>query len=202
MVSMLIWVVVLAASVASVCVTVALGAEGAHLGATALVSLGIVAAAVHEHRGVELAGGSEMKLAATASRYIGLLWAWSGIATYVVYAFLLDWPLWVTAVMAMFTITGLSLFVAFILDREADAEQPDAKAALMAGLLIKGQFALGAVLLGILIALRHAPETMMGGGHRWVALNLAAGTAAALLTFTGYLVLQAPNTAAEQPSAA
>ena len=94
MISMVIWVISLAGSIAAICLAVAMDAQTSHLGATALVSFGIVAAAVSDHRATDVAGGSEKALAASGARYLGVLWAWSAISANVAYAFLLDWPYW------------------------------------------------------------------------------------------------------------
>ena len=196
MISMIIWVLALAGSIAAICLTVALDAQNAHLAATALASFGIVAAAVNDHRTAQISGASRYTLAAAAARYTGLLWAWSAISAYVVYAFLLDWPYWMPVVVAMFVGCGVCLFIAAVLDRETTAENPDVWATIMVGVLAKGHFALGGLMLGCLIALRRQPEMVMGGAHRWVALNLILCTSGALLSLAGYLILSERDTIA------
>jgi hypothetical protein len=190
MVSMMIWVVALAVSIAGVCLTVALDWHSAHVSATAFVTLGIVAAAVNEHRAAELAGGSQYSLAAIAARYMGLMWAWSTLSAYVVYAFIIDWPHWVAAVMAMLVSCVLCLFMAMILDREAAAEIPDGRAPMLVRVLIKSQFVLGAILSAALIAYQRRTDLALEGAQQWVALNLATCTAVGLITLTGYLIIQ------------
>ncbi len=201
MISMMIWVIALAGSIGAVCLTVALDAHSAHLGATALVSFGIVAAAVHEHRSAELAGASATSKAAISTRYLGLLWAWSAISAYVVYAFLLDWNYWMPVIVSMFLACGLCLFVAWILDRDGAADASLGSSALLVMLITRGQFALGGLLLGFAISACGKPE--LGGMHRWVALNLVMCTAAALLTLTGYLIIsETTATSRTTPAAA
>ncbi len=189
MISMMIWVFGLASSIAAVCISVALGSVTAHLTITAIISFGIVAAAVNEHRAAELAGASIYSLAATAARYMGLLWAWSALSAFVVYALLLDWPYWMPVVVAMFVGCGLCLFVALVLDREATAAQPDTWATLLVSVMANGQFAVSAVLLGTTISMSRSSDIGLGA-HRWVALNLMLCCSAALLSFTGYLILR------------
>lgn len=196
---MIIWVVALAGSIASVCYAVAIEAQSLHLGATALVTLGLVAAAVNEHRSAELAGASPYALAALAARYMGLLWGWSAVSTYVVYAFLLDWPYWMATVVAMIVGCCLCLFVGSVLDREDRAEAPDRRVIAIVAMMAKSQFALGAVLFGVLLALRQHSEMGIGGQHKWVALNLVIGTAAGLLTLTGYLIMHERPTRMSAP---
>ena len=198
MLSMMIWVFALAGSIAAVCISVAMDSHGAHLTATAIIGFGIVAAAVNEHRAAEVAGASIYSLAATASRYMGLLWAWSALSAFVVYALLLEWPYWMPMVVAMFVGCGVCLFVALILDREAVAEKPDAWANTLVSVMGKGQFAVSAILLGTAISMSRASDVVLGT-HRWVALNLILCTSAALLSFTGYLILRG-SSAAMRPS--
>lgn len=188
MISMVIWVISLAGSIAAICLAVAMDAQTSHLGATALVSFGIVAAAVSDHRASDVAGGSEKALAANGARYLGVLWAWSAISANVAYAFLLDWPYWMPVVVCMFLACGVCFFMAWIMDREAASDAPDPLGLNLAELLPMSQLALGGLMLGALIALRRQPELSMGGANRWVAFNLIICTAAALLTLSGYLL--------------
>jgi hypothetical protein len=190
MLSMVIWVFALAGSIAATCIAVAFEARMLHLGATALVSFGIVAAAVFEHRSAEESGSSRYALAAMSARFMGLLWAWSGISACVTYSLILDWPHWVPVVVAMFVGCCMCLFMGLILDREAGADVPDQRAPMLVGLLSRGQFAFGAVVFGVLAAMAQTPYSWLGGANTWVAINLAMCTAAGLLTLTGYVIMQ------------
>jgi hypothetical protein len=190
MLAMIIWVVALAAGVAGIALTAALEAKSAHMMATAFATIGIVAAAVQEHRTAALADASRYHLAAIASRYIGMLWAWTGIATFVVYGFVLEWSHSATGVYTMFTGAVLFLFIAIILDREAVAAAPDPRTAALVSLLTKCTFALAAISFGILLAVQRYAEFGGESGAYWAAVNLAMGAAAGLLSLTGYLLLE------------
>ncbi len=203
MLAMIIWVLALAGGIAGVSLTAALEAHTAHMAATAFVTFGIVAAAVSDHRAATMAGASIHKLAAVASRYMGLLWAWSGISAYVVYGFVLEWSSWVPAVFAMFAACVMYLFAGLILDREAAAATPDAGTPVLISFLTKSQFALAATLFGILFALQRHPSFGFESESAWVVLNLAMGTAAGLLSLTGYLILhESRETDADRSTAA
>jgi hypothetical protein len=195
MLAMIIWVVALATGIAGIAITAAMEAKSAHMAATAFASIAIVAAAVNEHRAAAIDGASPYRLAALAARYMGMLWAWSGIATFVVYGFVLEWSHWVTGVFTMFTSAVLYLFIALILDREAAASTPDPRAATLVSVLTKCTFALAALLFGVLLAVQRHPDLSADSGEYWAALNLAMGTTAGLLSLTGYLLLPgAPTT--------
>jgi hypothetical protein len=202
MLSMVIWVLALAGSIAAICMTVAMDAHGAHVGAMALITLGLLAAAVSEHRSAEVEGASSYKLAAAGARYLGLIWAWSTIATYVVYAFILDWAQWVPTVMAMLVGCVMCLFVARVLDREADSATPDTNSLMMATWLARCQFAFGAVILGIVTAVKSQAIQGFDNTHNWVAVNIAMCTAVGVLTLTGYLMLQDNRQPTETSAAA
>jgi hypothetical protein len=191
--SMIIWVLVLAGSIASVCFAVALESISGHLIATALVTLGLVAAGVHDHRSSELAGANLFKLSATAARYMGLMWAWTTISAFVVYTFLLDIDQWMVGGISMFVVCGLCLFVALILDREAVATKPDAWASALVRWMVGSQFVLSALLIGCVIAFEFKPASngagVLSATYQWVAANLILCTATGLMTFTGYLIM-------------
>jgi hypothetical protein len=190
MLAMIIWVVALAAGISGIAITAAMEAQSAHMAATAFATIGILAAAVHEHRVAALANASRYQLAALASRYMGMLWAWTGIATFVVYGFVLEWSHWVTGVITLFTCAVLYLFIALVLDREAAAPSPDPRTTTLLSVLTRCTFALAAMLFGVLLAVQHRPELSAGSGEYWAALNLTMGTTAGLLSLTGYLLLQ------------
>ena len=189
MVSMMIWVLALAASVSGVCIAVAMEAQSAHLIATAVVSFAMVAAAVHEHKTADGSATSPYTLAGIAARYMGLMWCWNAIATYVAYAFVLDWPYATSVVLGMFAACGACMIVTLVLDREAKSPTPDQRILRVAAGLTKAQFAIAAILIGAMVAARQASEVELGGAHRWVALNVILCTATALLTLTGYLIM-------------
>jgi hypothetical protein len=189
MISMMIWVLALAASISGVCIAVAMEAQTAHLVATAAISFAMVAAAVHEHKSADVAATSPYSLAGTACRYMGLLWCWNAIATYVAYSFVLDWPYATSVVLGLFAACGACMIMTLILDREAKSPTPDQRTLAVAAGLVKAQFALAAILIGAMVAARQAAEMELGGAHRWVALNVILCTAAALLTLTGYLIM-------------
>lgn len=188
MLSMVIWICALVCGTAAVCLTAALEAQTAHLVATSLVCFGIVAMAVNDDRTAETAGVPGFGRAAAALRYFGILWAWSAISAYVVYAFLLDWVYWQPVVVAMLVVCGLCVFMGIVLDRDATAALPDARSLRLAETTIKGQFAVGGLLVGMVIAGRLSAAEL-GGPDQWVALNLMLSMGAGLLTFGGYLIL-------------
>jgi hypothetical protein len=202
MLSMVIWVLALAGSIAAICMTVALDAHGAHVSAMALITLGLIAAAVSDHRAAEVDNASSYKLAATGARYLGLLWAWSTIATYVVYAFILEWAQWVPTVMAMLVGCVMCLFVARILDREAESAIPDSRSLALATWLARCQFAFGAIILGMVAAVKSEAVHSFHNAHNWVAVNIAMCTAVGILMLTAYLMLQHNPHPAETPAAA
>jgi hypothetical protein len=202
MLSMMIWVLALAGSIAAICMTVAMNAHDAHIGAMALITLGLIAAAISEHRSAEIEGASSYKLAASGARYLGLLWAWSTIATYVVYAFILEWAQWVPTVMAMLVGCVMCLFVARVLDREDDSATPDSRSLALATWLARSQFAFGAVILGMVTAVKSQAVHSFDNAHNWVAVNIAMCTAVGILMLTGYLMLQNNQQPTETPAAA
>jgi hypothetical protein len=202
MLAMIIWVVALAAGIAGLALTAALEAKSAHMLATAFATIGIVAAAVHEHRAAAMDSASPYRLAALAARYMGMLWSWSGIATFVVYGFVLEWSHWVTGVFTMFTCAVMYLFIALILDREAIAATPDPRTATLVSVLTKCTFGLAATLFGILLAVQRYADLGADNGDAWAAVNLAMGTVAGLLSLTGYLLLQGSKTDAHASKAA
>jgi hypothetical protein len=190
MLATIIWVVALAAGIAGMALTTAMEAKTAHVLATAFASIAIVAAAVHEHRAAAVMGASRYSLAAIAARYMGMLWTWSGIATFVVYGFVLEWSHWLTGIYMTFTCAVMCLFIALILDREAAAATPDPRTALLVSVLTRCTFAIAALLLGALLAVQRYPDLIADNSEAWAALNLAMSTVVGLLSLTGYLLLQ------------
>jgi hypothetical protein len=125
MASLVIW---MAAFTIGTCVTVlsaATGSYGLHLGVTGLVTLSIAIVAVQEHGQLMAHNAKRSALAATTSRYIGLVWIWAACAILVTYEFILSWRETWQFVIGLAIIGALCLGLAIMFDRDAESGKED-----------------------------------------------------------------------------
>lgn len=125
MAALVIW---MTAFTIGTCVTVlsaATGNYGLHLGVTALVTLSIAIVAVQTHRQQMAQNAKRSALAATTSRYIGLVWIWAACAILVTYEFILTWRESWQFVFGLAIIGALCIGLAIMFDRDAEAGKED-----------------------------------------------------------------------------
>ncbi len=125
MASLVIW---MTAFTIGTCVTVlsaATGNHGLHLGVTALVTLSIAIVAVQTHRQQMAQNATRSALAATTSRYIGLVWIWAACAILVTYEFILTWRETWQFVIGLTIIGALCIGLAIMFDRDAETGKED-----------------------------------------------------------------------------
>lgn len=125
MAALVIW---MAAFTIGTCISVlsaATGNSALHLGVTALVTLSIAIVAVQTHRKQLAENARRSALAATTSRYIGLVWIWAACAILITYEFILTWRETWQFVIGLAVIGALCLGLAAMFDRDADAGKDD-----------------------------------------------------------------------------
>lgn len=119
--SMVIWVLGIGISAATLVVTAALKQFYIHMAVAAAISIMLALASFHETReareGRNMAGhGIDISL-----RHMGMVWCWGAISLLVTYAFdILSWREWWQFFIAFFVLAGLSLFLSATLRKDDD----------------------------------------------------------------------------------
>ena len=77
------------------------------------------------HRQLMAQSASRSTLAASTSRYIGLVWVWAGSAILVTYEFILTWKEAMPFIVGLMVVGGLCLGLAIVFDRHSQAGTED-----------------------------------------------------------------------------
>ena len=125
MASLVIWMTAFTIGTCVSVLSAATGNHGLHLGVTAIVTLSIAVVAVQTHRQLMMQNAKRSALAATTSRYIGLVWIWAACAILITYEFILTWRETWQFVIGLAIIGGLCIGLAMMFDRDADAGKED-----------------------------------------------------------------------------
>lgn len=156
MTSMIIWVLGIGVSAAALVITAALKQYYLHMAVSALISILVALASIHETRSAASGPATSGHGIDIAMRHMGLVWCWGAISLLVTYAFgVLSWREWWQFFIAFFVLAGLSLFLSATLRKDDDASMGDptmvriarsfsifilvAMVATMVGLLIDGK---------------------------------------------------------------
>ncbi len=124
--SMVIWVLGIGISVATLVVTAAVKQYYLHMAVAALISLMVALASFAETRSAGDDDLSRATAASTSLRHMGLVWTWGALALLVTYAFdILSWREWWHFFIGMFVMAGFSLFLAATLQKDADQGEGD-----------------------------------------------------------------------------
>lgn len=142
-----VWVAVLAACVAAVVWSVAVGKPELNLALSALSALGFAVVAAVLRARLVAKGAGEVVLASASADAMAAVWAWAGISVFLAYVFFLSWHEWWQYVVAAGAIAALCAGFSAMLSRDAAAGREDATMLKLARYLTWGQ------LVGMIIAM-------------------------------------------------
>ena len=178
MLSIVLWVLGIGASVAALVVTAALKLHDMnmaylHMAITAAVSIGMALVAMLQLR--EEAPDSRVGHAIKASaglRHMGLVWTWAALALFATYAFVLQWREWWHFALAFALLAGVCLWLAVTLRRDARAGSEDDTMLKLARILTIVHLATGLItMLGLVIDGKMV-RFMVPRHQDWAAQNI------------------------------
>lgn len=123
--AIIIWMTSFTIATCSTVLSAASHAYTFHLCVTATVTLAIAVMAVQAHRQLMAEGGSRSALAASTSRYIGMIWIWAACAVLITYQFILTWREALPFVFGLMVVGAGCLCLAIMFDREAAVGRED-----------------------------------------------------------------------------
>lgn len=180
--------VVLTASLIATIMTSAAESPSALLAASALAGSIFALIAVRDRRGLEAAGASRSRIAATTARHMGFVWLWGAISIFVIYFFILTWHEWWQFFAAFAVVGVLCLGFAALLDRDADAGRDDETMLALARYMAIGQLA-GMAIAVIGLAIDPDKEFLWPADGDWAANIIFLMGALALLAITVHALL-------------
>ena len=125
MAALVIWMTAFTIATCITVISAAAHSATIHMCVTALITLAIAIVAVQAHRQLMAQSASRSTLAASTSRYIGLVWVWAGSAILVTYEFILTWKEAMPFIVGLMVVGGLCLGLAIVFDRHSQAGTED-----------------------------------------------------------------------------
>jgi hypothetical protein len=99
----------------------------AHMGIAAIVAMVFFIAFVRTNSALRTTNAPQSRIAANTSRYLGLVWAWGALTLASTYGTgVLSWREWPTFLIACVLLSGLCLFLAATLEKDAREGRHDA----------------------------------------------------------------------------
>lgn len=196
---MIIWMLGIGLSVATLVLAAAFNSFYLHLVVAATVAIAVALGAFAEAQGAKESGHSSRGLElSTVVRHMGMVWTWSALGTIVTYGVgILVWREWWHFFLATFTMAGLSLFLSATLRGDTEAQTEDATMFKIArGYAIATLIAMPITMIGLLQQGKLG-RFFTEAGHRigsqdWAATNIYFFGALALtaLAWKALLVLR------------
>lgn len=150
--SMIVWCLLIAASVAILVVTAAAQMFYLHMAVAAVIALFMALAALRANTKATEAGDSEASVAALNARYMGIVWSWGSLALFITYISVLSWKEWWQFLIAFVLAAAISMFFAILLRRESEQDTEDPALLNLARILAIVQLAgMLAIMVGLLI---------------------------------------------------
>jgi hypothetical protein len=174
---MVLWTLGIGISIAALVVTAALKPQSLHMAylhmaAAAVVTIGIALTARRELRQDRERQQRPELLASTGLRYLGLVWAWGGLALLTTYGFVLQWREWWHFVIACAVLAAVCLVVAAALTKDADAGRDDATMLTLARILTRVHLAAMVITVIGLIVDGKMVRFLVPRHQDWAAQNI------------------------------
>jgi hypothetical protein len=193
---MIVGALALVASVALLILFAAMRGTGmamayAHMGLAALVAVSFAAAFFRQNNALRASGASQSATAAVTARFVGYVWTWGALVLLTTYATgILVWREWLHFSVGSIVLAGLSLLLASMLQKDADAGRDDpamlklanvCAIALLVGMIIT---IVGFLIDGKMVRFLNPRFT------DWAANNVFFFGAIALAAISGYAIRQ------------
>ncbi len=125
MAALVIWMMSLTISTCITILSAAAQRPEIHMMVTAVVTLTMAVVAVQAYRQLLTEHATRSALAASTSRYVGLVWIWAATAMLFTYEFILSWREAWTFVIGLLLVGGLCVAVAWMFDKDDAAGKDD-----------------------------------------------------------------------------
>jgi hypothetical protein len=175
---MIIWMLGIGISIATLVVTAAMKQFYLHMGVAALISILVALASFSETRALASEPAGRSLGVSAALRHMGLVWTWGALGLLVTYAFdILSWREWWQFFIAFFVLAGLSLFLSATLKKDASSGTSDSTMHNIArGFSIFILVAMVITMVGLLVDGKMwrftVPAGLRRGSQDWAANNI------------------------------
>ncbi|MBU2534098.1 MAG: hypothetical protein KKB37_15260 [Alphaproteobacteria bacterium] len=167
----------------------------AHLVIAALICTAMSLLAIGESRKLINSGASQMMVAGTLTRFMGLIWAWAALALSITYGTgILEWSSWLQHFLGAVVLSGLCLFLSRILHEGADAGAEDPGLLRMSRYIAAVTLFMAVVAVGLFGVMRLQDMPIVEQGV-WAANNVFLFGAIALAAVSSYLLKASINEA-------
>ena len=183
---MVFWMLGIAFSAGAMVFTVALGAHLAQFALAAIIATFIAISAVRDYAALD--GDHVSRRAAVLVRYMGMLWCWAAMSVSLIYGFLMQWSAWYGVFFVLVMGSGLCLFIANVLERDANAGALDSRIIGFVDVIAKVQFGATCIAVGGLIAFGKLSVAAFGGDAKWAAVNILLCMGLALAGLSGFAI--------------
>ena len=116
---MIVWMLAIAVSMSSLIVLAALKSQNVgygylHMGVALIMAVALAVVAMRHVREQAASGASEIVLSATLARFMGVVWAYGGLALFATYATgIASWKEWPAFLAAFVCLAGVSFFLSW-----------------------------------------------------------------------------------------
>ena len=152
MLSMVVWMLTIAASAAGMVLSAALVQPYVHMAIAAAVAVLVAFLAVREASEAQARDVGAAMLASIHARYMGLVWAWGALVLILTYPMILQWRESYTFFIAFMVAAGLCLFFSATLKKDAATGEDDPTMLVLSRYLAWGQLvAMLATMVGLIL---------------------------------------------------
>lgn len=203
MLAIALWMFGVAIAVSVMVITVAMEIYSVQFGLGAIITTFIAFSGMRDYGDAEARDANSASRAAILVRHMGILWSWAAVSICVIYSLIMVWTqTWIPLFVVLTLAAGTCMFIANLLQRDADAGIIDQRVIAFVDRMVWAQFVVICLLIGGLVAVGKFGPASFSGENKWAAMNVMLCTGLGLGILSGFSVINALTGSSTQSAAA
>ena len=192
MLAIALWMFGVAIAVSVMVVTVAVEYYSIQFGLGAVIATFIAVAGMRDHGDAEAHKASKTVRSAILVRHMAILWAWAAVSICLIYSTIIVWTkAWIPLFSVLILASGICMFIANMLQADADAGVTDERILAFVDRAVWAQFVVICLMIGGVIAVGRFDPAGYSGENKWPAMNIMMCTGLGLAIVSGFSILNA-----------
>lgn len=192
MLSIAIWMFGISMAVSVMVITVAMELYSVQFGLGAVIASFIAFAGMRDYGDAEAHKAGASLRSAILVRHMAILWAWAAVSICIIYSSIVIWAeTWVPLLLVLTLASGTCMFIANLLQRDADAGVTDLRVLAFVDRAVWAQFVVICLLIGGVVAVGRFGPAGYSGENKWAAMNIMLCTGLGLAIVSGFSILNA-----------
>lgn len=192
MLAVALWMFGIAVAVSVMVITVAMELFSVQFGLGAVIATFIAIAGIRDYGDAEAHKANKTVRTAILVRHMAILWAWAAVSICIIYSTIIVWTqAWVPLFVVLILASGTCMFIANMLQTDADAGVTDERILAFVDRSVWAQFVAICLLIGGVIIVGRFGPAGYSGENKWAAMNIMLCTGLGLAIVSAFSIVNA-----------